>query len=73
MKNWKACERNVAEHLGGKRVPVSGRARGDAPDIEHPELTIECTSRRRLLAAASIEAMFHHLNVSRLLRGLAAS
>jgi hypothetical protein len=73
VKNRKACERNLAELLGSKRVPVSGRARGDTPDIEHPELAIECTSRRRLPAVASMEAMFHHPKVSRLLRGLAAS
>jgi hypothetical protein len=50
VNDWKACERHVAELLGGKRVPVSGRARGDAPDVEHPELAIECKSRRRLPA-----------------------
>jgi hypothetical protein len=50
VKVWKACERHVAILLGGERVPVSGRARGDAPDIEHPELSIECKSRRRLPA-----------------------
>jgi hypothetical protein len=32
VKDWKACERHIAELLGGKRVPVSGRARGDAPN-----------------------------------------
>ena len=50
MKDWKACERRVAELLGGKRVPVSGRTRGDCPDIEHPTLSIECKSRKRLPA-----------------------
>ena len=38
---WKAIERQWAELLGGKRVPVTGRQRGDAPDIEHPTLSIE--------------------------------
>ena len=31
---WKAIERWWAELLDGKRVPVSGRHRGDAPDID---------------------------------------
>jgi hypothetical protein len=50
VKDWKACERRVAELLGGKRVPVSGRTRGDSPDIEHPTLSIECKSRKKLPA-----------------------
>ena len=50
MKDWKACERRVAELLGGRRVPVSGRTRGDGPDIEHPTLSIECKSRKKLPA-----------------------
>ena len=48
MKDWKACERRVAELLGGQRVPVSGRARGDCPDIAHDQLSIEVKSRKRL-------------------------
>ena len=28
--------------LGGKRVPVSGRQRGDQPDVAHPDYSIEC-------------------------------
>ena len=50
MKDWKSCERRIATFLGGKRVPVSGRTRGDCPDIEHPTLSIECKSRKRLPA-----------------------
>ena len=50
MKDWKACERRVAELLGGRRVPVSGRTRGDCPDVEHPTLSIECKSRKKLPA-----------------------
>ncbi len=50
MKDWKACERRVAEVLGGRRIPVTGRQRGDAPDIEHPTLSIECKSRKKLPA-----------------------
>lgn len=50
MKSWKVCEQRIAEELGGRRVSVSGRARGDAPDIEHPTLYIEVKSRKRLPA-----------------------
>jgi hypothetical protein len=50
MKDWKACERRISELLGGKRVPVSGRTRGDAPDIVHHQLSIEVKSRKRLPA-----------------------
>jgi hypothetical protein len=45
VRDWKACERRVAAILGGRRVPVSGRQRGYAPDIEHPSLAIEVKSR----------------------------
>lgn len=38
---WKASERKIAELLGGKRVPVTGRERGFAPDVEHPLFAIE--------------------------------
>jgi hypothetical protein len=38
---WKAIERWWAEALGGKRVPVTGRQRGAAPDVEHPDFAIE--------------------------------
>ncbi len=50
MKDWKTAERRIAEELGGRRVPVSGRQRGDAPDIDHPTLSIEVKSRKRLPA-----------------------
>jgi hypothetical protein len=50
MRSWTVCERRVAEELGGRRVPVSGRARGDAPDVEHPILSIEVKSRKCLPA-----------------------
>lgn len=48
MSSWKQAERQVAKRLGGRRVPVTGRARGDAPDIEHPLLSVEVKLRRRL-------------------------
>ena len=38
---WKASERRIADILGGKRVPVSGRERGFAPDVEHDKFAIE--------------------------------
>lgn len=38
---WKQAERETGSLLGGKRVPVTGRSRGDAPDVEHPILSIE--------------------------------
>ena len=38
---WKRHEREWAELLGGKRVPVSGRQRGDQPDIQHPRFSVE--------------------------------
>lgn len=49
-KSWKATERRVAEILGGERVPVSGRVRGSAPDIEHPLLSLEVKSRKSVPA-----------------------
>ncbi len=49
-KGWKRTERRIAELLGVKRVPVSGRTRGDVPDVAHDLLSIEVKSRRRLPA-----------------------
>lgn len=43
---WKSVERAIAEHLGGERVPVSGRQRGWAPDVAHAWLSIEVKSRK---------------------------
>lgn len=34
--------------LGGRRVPVTGRARGDVPDIAHPLLSVEVKERATL-------------------------
>lgn len=31
---WKRSERRIADILGGQRVPVSGRGRGDQPDVD---------------------------------------
>jgi len=49
-KPWKRSERLIAKAIGGKRVPVSGRSRGDQPDIEHNYLSIECKLRASLPA-----------------------
>ena len=48
MKCRKQAERRVVELLGGRRVPASGRARGDSPDVEHPALAIEVRCRKKL-------------------------
>ena len=50
MKDWKACERRIAELLGGQRIPSTGRQRGETPDIEHATLSIEVKSRKSLPA-----------------------
>lgn len=47
---WKATERAVAARLGGRRVPVSGRGRGDAPDVAHPTYSVEVKHRASLPA-----------------------
>jgi hypothetical protein len=50
VKDWKACERRIAELVGGRRIPVTGRQRGETPDIEHEALSIEVKSRKSLPA-----------------------
>jgi hypothetical protein len=45
---WKATERLVARQLGGERVPVTGRTRGSAPDIEHSVWAVEVKHRQKL-------------------------
>lgn len=49
-KSWKRTERKIAELLGGERVPVNGRIRGSAPDIEHATLSLEVKSRKSVPA-----------------------
>ena len=46
--NWKKVEYKVAEKLGGRRVPVSGRAKGFKGDIEHEKYFIEVKSGRQI-------------------------
>lgn len=48
MATWKSTERKIAERLGGRRVPITGRIRGSAPDIEHEWLSIEVKHRKTL-------------------------
>lgn len=45
-KSWKRTERKVAAMLGGERVPITGRQRGDAPDVRHEWLSIEVKHRK---------------------------
>jgi truncated hemoglobin YjbI len=45
MTTWKSVERRIAALLGGVRVPVSGRQRGDSPDIAHDVFSIEVKHR----------------------------
>ena len=56
MTTWKQAEREVAARLGGRRVPVTGRGRGDAPDVAHPTLSIE-DKHRQGVPAWLLEAM----------------
>lgn len=44
-KLWKACERELARLLGGKRIPINGR---QGADVVTPWLTIEVKERRSL-------------------------
>ena len=47
-KAWKACERRIAKFIGGERVPITGRQRGDAPDIAHNWLSVEVKYRKKI-------------------------
>ncbi len=47
---WKRTEREIAGILGGRRVPVTGRARGDVPDVAHRWLSVEIKSRKLIPA-----------------------
>lgn len=49
-KAWKAAERRIAKYIGGERVPVSGRTRGDQPDIRHAWLCPEVKYRSKIPA-----------------------
>jgi hypothetical protein len=47
-KAWKRFERRVADFIKGERVPITGRARGSAPDVEHNWLAVECKYRQSI-------------------------
>lgn len=47
-KNWKNVERKIAKQMGGERVPITGRSRGSAPDIDHNKYSIEVKHRKEL-------------------------
>ena len=47
-KAWKATERAIAAMLGGHRIPITGRQRGDVADIQHPWLSPEVKHREHL-------------------------
>jgi len=47
---WKSTERAVAAQLGGQRVPITGRQRGDVPDVQHDWLAVEVKHRKALPA-----------------------
>jgi hypothetical protein len=51
---WKKSERDAAETLGGKRIPVTGRHSGDVPDIEHP-MSSETTGKIPLVTIEQAE------------------
>jgi len=48
MALWKEAERKIAKHIGGKRVPITGRQRGDVPDVAHEWLSVEIKHRKKL-------------------------
>lgn len=62
-ENWKRAEREIAALLGGVRVPITGRIRGSAPDIEHPEFSLEI-KRRESLPAWLFEDAFEQADMS---------
>jgi hypothetical protein len=45
---WKQSERAIAKLLGGERVPITGRQRGDVPDVQHSWLSVEVKCRQQL-------------------------
>jgi len=52
-KTWKKFERDIAKELRdigdiAERVPVTGRTRGSAPDVESLFFSIECKYRKSI-------------------------
>ena len=48
MTAWKNTERKIAKRLGGERVPITGRQRGDVPDVKHDIYSLEIKHRKEL-------------------------
>ncbi len=44
-KAWKRAERAIADHLGGQRIPITGRA---GPDVVSDWLAVEVKTRKAL-------------------------
>jgi hypothetical protein len=57
---WKATERRIAALLGGRRVPVSGRGRGDQPDVAPPWFSLEVKDRDTLIVGQFEAGKFTH-------------
>ena len=55
--NWKATERAYAKIFGGRRVPITGRQRGDVPDIQHEWLSLEVKHRKHAVPQWIITAI----------------
>ena len=52
-KTWKKFERSVGSFLSelgdhSLRIPVTGRTRGDSPDVTSEYLSIECKYRKQI-------------------------
>ena len=56
MPDWKRTEPKIAALLGGVRVPVCGRARGDQPDIKLRWLSVK-VKHRKIIPAWLLEAL----------------
>ena len=47
-KSWKRAERIIAKKLGGRRVPISGIAKGFKGDVEHDLLFVEVKQGKQI-------------------------
>lgn len=54
-RTWKHAERVIAKMLHGRRIPVSGRQRGDSADIEHPDLAPEVKHGKNVMGWAFVQ------------------
>lgn len=48
---WKAVERKVAAHLGGERLPITGRCDDSMPDVKTPVWVVEVKHGAKYSAA----------------------